>query len=97
MDALTGTSDNTFLTLEECQCLTSISLNNFESATLIDPQSCGLGPYQTVADDVAQCVGLLGQNNRGIQVTNTTSGHEWIKTTLMIFLHDSLSIHLLLL
>ncbi len=80
MDALSGTRDNIFITLEECQCITSISLDTFEATTLLDPQSCGLGQYQTITDEVAQCVGLLGQNNRtlGIQVTKTTAGHELI-------------------
>ena len=60
LDALTGTSDNKFLTSEECNCLTSISLKEFEAASQTDPQSCGFNTYHTVADEVAQCIGKLG-------------------------------------
>ena len=56
-DALTGALDNKFITSEECKCLTSISLKEFEAASGIDPQSCGFNRYfsRTVADDVAYC------------------------------------------
>ena len=60
-DALTGSS---VLTSEECKCLTSISLKEFEAASGIDPQSCGFSRYATVADNVAYCIGKLGQNYR---------------------------------
>ena len=77
-DALTGELDNKFITSEECKCLTSISLKEFEAASGIDPQSCGFSRYATVADNVAYCIGKLGQNyrTRDIQATLNLSSNN---------------------